>query len=272
MSSQEISKSSKRKRGPTYRAARNRALKLFDQDRTVTETYKILQEEFPAEEIPGDVRQVYTWQKDYAHDGVIQDGITANLMMKEETSTDTESKPYVSESEPESVAQYDKRLRRPPSLRDKELAKPPSLTELISSFIDSGVPKAKQLAPELLANWEIAFREDDYVQARTYEKAATMLREIPGIPYKKALGLGKFEAKLEYFEIDGLKQGQETLDLINIYKRYRPWEGKENQKAYQKMFNWWFEKTKPLRDKLRAEAESSMRNWLNTTPSTDEGK
>jgi hypothetical protein len=250
------------KKGSTlYPEAKKMTFDLLDKEYGVPAIYEELKRELPAKWIPPQVNYIYRYRNDWEKQKIIREGL--ETLVKEET-PDTQPKPLSEESGRDS--QLDKRLRRPSSLRDKELVKPPSLTELI----DSGVPK--KLAPELLANWEIAFREDNYVQARTYEKAAMMLREIPGIPYKKALDLGKFEAKLEYFGIDGLKQGQETFDLINIYKRYRPWEGKENQKAYQKMFNWWFEKTKPLRDKLRAEAESSMRNWLNTTPSTDEGK
>lgn len=268
MSSQENYKSLKRKRGPTYREAHKRAFRLFDEGKTVPETYKILQREFTDEEIPGDVRQVYSWQTEYRRNKVIQEGI--ETLVKKEIPTDKEPEPLIEESE--SIAQHEKQLRRPSSLRDKELPKPPSLTELIEKLKESGVPNPKKLAPELLADWDIAFGEDDYLRARTCERAVAILKEVPGIPYKKALGLGNFEAKLEYFEIDGLKEGQEIFKLINIYKRYRPWDGRENQKAYQKMSRWWFEKTQPLRDKLRSDVESKMRSWLNISGSKEEGK
>ena len=252
MSSLQSSKPLKRKRGPTYREAHERAFRLFDEGKTVPSTYKILQREFTVEEIPADVRQVYTWQKEYRDNEVIQGGITT--LVKVEASTDKELEPLT----------HDKRLRRPPSLRDKELPKPPSLTELIENLKESGVSKPKKLAPELLATWDIAFREDDYQQARACERAVAILIEVPGIPYKRALGLGMFEAKLEYRQIDTLKGGKIILDLINIYKRYRPWEGKENQKAYQKMVNWWFENTKPIRDEMRSEGERAMMSLRST--------
>lgn len=257
MSSQENYKSPKRKRGPTYREAHDRAFELFE-DKTVPEIYKILQEEFPPARIPGEVRQVYTWQTEYRRNKVIQKGIAT--LVKEEASTDKELEPLA----------HDKRLRRPRSLRDKEIPKPPTLTELVESFRNSGV--SPKLAPELLANWDIAFREDDYLHARACERAVAILIEIPGIPYKNALDHGMFVAKLEYFEIDSLKESEYIFDLINIWKRYRPWEGKENRKAYQKMVDWWFEKTKPMRDKIRSDLESATRNWDKTTIPQEEEK
>lgn len=203
-------------------------------------------------------RTIWRWCKEFTRNKVIQEGIAT--LVKEEASTDKELEPLA----------LDKRLHRPSSLRDKEIPKPPTLTELVESFRNSGV--SPKLAPELLANWDIAFREDDYLHARACERAVAILIEIPGIPYKNALDHGMFVAKLEYFEIDGLKESGYIFDLINIWKRYRPWEGKENRKAYQKMLNWWFEKTKPIRDKHRFELESAMRNLGKTTISQEEGK
>lgn len=196
---------------------------------------------------------------------VVQEGIAT--LNKEERPTEDESESFIAESE--SVDQDDKRSRK----RDKELPKPPTLIELVDTLIQSGVPKksAQKMAPGLLADWEIAYREDDYVLARTCERAGAILREVPGIPYKKALALANFEAKLEDCGIDSGEDGQHIFDLINIYKRYRPWDGKENQRAYQKMVNWWFEKTKPVREKIHAEAERATASFFSAA-SQKEGK
>jgi len=196
------------------------------------------------------------WEKEL--EKVVQEGMVG--LNREEKPTKGESKSFIDESE--SVDQDDKRSRK----RDKELAKPPSLTELIEKLKESGVPKksAQKIAPGLLADWEIAFREDDYIQSMTYERAVAILREVPGVPYKKALALANFEAKLEDCGIDSLEDGQHVFDLINIYKQYRPWDGKDNQRAYQKMVNWWFEKTKPMREKIHADAERAMASFFST--------
>lgn len=251
-------------------AVRKRAEVLFGQGKvSPTKVLKILKKEFKGKhDVPTHPRTISRWRKKWIKQKVIKKVI--ETLVKEEASTDKELEPLIEESE--SIAQHEKQLRRPSSLRDKELPKPPSLTELIEKLKESGVPNPKKLAPELLADWDIAFGEDDYLRARTCERAMAILKEVPGIPYKKALGLGNFEAKLEYFEIDGLKEGQRIFELINIYKRYRPWDGRENQKAYQKMSRWWFEKTQPLRDKLRSDVESKMRSWLNISGSKEEGK
>jgi len=216
---------------------KSKAESLFTQGMiSPTKVLEELKKEFKGKhEVPTHTRTIARWRNDWKERKPVQDSMAT--LAKEEAPTDIEQEPLIEEPAPS--ARGNKRLRRPPWLRDKELTKPPTLTELI----ESGVPR--NIAPLLLANWDVAFEEDNYYKAKECERTAAIFKEFPGIRYKSAVTLGTMEATNECLGADHVREKQEISSIINIYKRYRPWEGKENFKAFRELFKRWIKTASP---------------------------
>jgi len=122
--------------------------------------------------------------------------------------------------------------------RALEVIEPPSLDALI----ESGVPKKQ--APQLLADWDIAYREQDRYQTNVYSRLVAILgdAEWKGIPYPKALLLARLEIKGEEFGI-----AEHIRETTDISKRYRPWESKEQESAFRRVFKYVIEKDQSKR-------------------------
>ena len=203
------------KKGSTiYPEAKKRASQLFESGGERGDIPKLfikLQSELRADECPPHVNYFYRWYKEWKLEKETQKNIA---IIKGEN---IGHEPFIKKPEP----------FRSHANEIYKLIEPPELDELVRS----GVPK--KLAPRLLSNWDVAFQEGDPYRTTVFRRIADIFKDLPGIPYDRAKALAELELHADEDSIE------EMQNLAKLFRRYRPWESKENQRAFNELYDRW---------------------------------
>ncbi|MBT4511536.1 MAG: hypothetical protein HOC20_04920 [Chloroflexi bacterium] len=183
-----------------------KALQLRNQGTTLKTILETIQQDF-GDRAPDSIKTISRWikeQKDRIRK-LQNEVVTAS----DENSEECFISPMIAETISDSAKSSQSDVPPPPSVDD---------------LIDQGVPKDR--APWVLANWDMAYIARDPYRFEGVQKLMTILKTYHTMPYDKAVQLAQLELTLEYINHPGLRE------FIDRAKRYHPWEGGENQKAF----------------------------------------
>lgn len=221
------------KKGSTiYPEAKGRAIQLFESGEIrrgdIPKLYIRLQTELRSDEYPPHINYFYRWYNEWKSE---MDKAKKRAIIRGEK---VEPEPFI--KKPESFRSHGSEIYR--------LTEPPQLDELVRS----GVPE--KLAPRLLSNWDVAFEEGDPYRTTVFQRIADIFKDLPDIPYDRAKALAELELHGDEFSIE------EVQKLAKLLRRYRPWESKENQKAFNELYDRWLESAAiSARERLTEERE-----------------
>jgi len=222
-----------------YDQAKIKAIELFNKGENVPYVYEQLQQLAEEDERPRNVRVVYNWYEKYTQQAgnylkTFLPSAVSNRQRDNDQSIEELYRAFMGlpHSAPVKLGSDIKKF-----VKDQLVPlKPPSLQDLIKSGLE------KQVAIRLLKDWDMAVIDGHASITRELKQTVKVLAEDPDIPYKWARRLAGLE----------MEQGTSPSflhrfgsTLASMIRRYRPWEGPENEKAYEEVYLYWVGKELP---------------------------